>query len=82
MQEALSHGVPAVSFDYRYGPNELIEDNQNGYLVGYSADQLAKKSIALLNDPQKLQTFSDAAYKLSKRYDADTVFQQWLTLKV
>ncbi|WP_461240546.1 accessory Sec system glycosyltransferase Asp1 [Paucilactobacillus sp. N302-9] len=81
MQEALSHGVPVVSFDYRYGPNELIEEEQNGYLVGSSADELAKKSISLLNDAQKLQSFSDAAYELSKRYDAETIFQQWLTLK-
>ena len=33
MIEALSCGIPVVSFDFRCGPREFIMDGENGLLV-------------------------------------------------
>ena len=31
--ESLAHGVPVISYDIKYGPNELITPDFNGYLI-------------------------------------------------
>lgn len=31
--ESLAHGVPVISYDIKYGPNELITSDFNGYLI-------------------------------------------------
>ncbi|WP_407880611.1 glycosyltransferase [Furfurilactobacillus entadae] len=36
--EAMGHGVPALSYRYSYGPEELIRDGQNGYLCHQSSE--------------------------------------------
>lgn len=31
--ECQSYGVPMISYDIKYGPNELVKDGLNGYLI-------------------------------------------------
>ncbi|WP_137596823.1 glycosyltransferase [Paucilactobacillus kaifaensis] len=82
MVEAISHGVPVLSYDYNYGPREIIVDGKNGYLLPRNnITNMAKKAISLLNDEKQLQEFSSNAYQLSERYSADNVWQQWQALK-
>ena len=42
--ESLSHGVPVISYDIKYGPSELISPDINGYLIPKNdEDALLKK---------------------------------------
>jgi glycosyltransferase involved in cell wall biosynthesis len=45
LAEAISLGVPAVSFDCPSGPSEIINDGENGYLVEYGNVELLKKKV-------------------------------------
>lgn len=50
--EAITMGVPIVSFDSPFGPSEIIEEGVNGYLVEYLNPQELAKSLynALVKD--------------------------------
>ncbi|WP_143810198.1 glycosyltransferase, partial [Oenococcus oeni] len=67
--------------DVNYGPNELVVDGENGYIVpngDYHA--LAEKIIFLFKHPDELQKKSERAYELSKRYSETKVWQDWREL--
>ncbi|KIU25252.1 Glycosyltransferase Gtf1 [Weissella cibaria] len=85
MMEAMSNGLPGVSTNVNYGPNDLIIDGENGYLTAWAPEgqedefvsEMADRFLELFNDPQKLQAFSDAAYDHSDRYYEENVWQSW-----
>ena len=31
--ESLAHGVPTISYNIKYGPKEMINNGENGYLI-------------------------------------------------
>lgn len=76
--EALSHGVPVVSYEYPYGPDELIQSGVNGRLIPLNDEKRFVKVVTkLLNDTPRLQELSDGAYDNIKRFDSTTTWQQW-----
>ena len=76
--EALSHGIPAVAYDINYGPKDVIKDGRNGYLVKNGAvNQLVTALTKVLENPQRQQKMSDAAYRSSTQYSSDAVWKQW-----
>lgn len=78
MAEALSHGVPVVSYNYAYGPNELIQSGVNGELIALNNDNKMIKTITdLLNNQKKLQKLSDGAYDNLDSIDNQATWQQW-----
>lgn len=38
--ESIKHNVPCISYDVRYGPNEIISDKINGYLIESNNEEL------------------------------------------
>ncbi|MBS0953012.1 glycosyltransferase [Lactiplantibacillus plantarum] len=78
MVEALSYGVPIISYNIKYGPADIILDGNNGFLVK-SGDyrKLALKALSLLQNPQKLQTFSNKAKQSSQRYNFRNSWKAW-----
>ena len=81
IMEAISHGVVGVTYDTNYGPNEIIEDGQNGYVVPFDDEKaMARRISELLSDDHKLQQFSDAAYDSAQRYSGDNVWKNWQQL--
>lgn len=78
LMEAQSAGMVGITNDVYYGPNELIKDGINGYIVGYTdVDAFAQKIIELCQDEDKLQNMSDNAYHLSERYSEANVWTAW-----
>lgn len=78
MAEALAHGVPVVSFNYLYGPNELVKDGVDGQLIPLNKpNDLSATIIKLLNDKDKLQQLSTAAYENCQSFSADQTWAQW-----
>lgn len=80
--EAQSYGLPIISFDCDTGPDELIENNVNGYLVEpLSTSQLADifdKAINLSKDEYK--KLSDSAKMNSKNYNLEFIIKQWIDI--
>lgn len=81
MMEAISHGMVGITYDVNYGPNELIVDGENGYVVPYDGiDAMADKLVELFTDEDKLQAMSTRSYELAERYSEENVWKAWKKL--
>lgn len=61
--ESLHYGCPVISYDFKYGPKDLIEDGVNGYLVEKNnIDMLADTMIKLIENPIEDATLSSDFY--------------------
>ena len=79
--EAMSKGVPLVSFDCPQGPRQLIEHDQNGLLV--PNDDIPALTAALrelIVDDDKRARLGAGAYKASQDYEAGAVLDRWEAL--
>lgn len=76
--EAQSHGLPIVANDIKYGPADVVIDQQDGLLTkNGDIDGLAQAIISLLTDQKRLAEFSAHAYQDSARYSAANVMKLW-----
>lgn len=77
--EALAHGLPAVSFDCKTGPGELIEEGVNGCLVPPDAGAagLAERLAVLMEDPAARQAMGERATEVRQRFAPERVGAQW-----
>lgn len=67
--QAMACGAPVVSTDCPTGPNELIKDGENGFLVPVQSPEiLAVKILELLSDQKIALTFSQTAPKAVDRF--------------
>lgn len=79
--EAISHGVIGVTYDVNYGPNDIVQDGKNGYIVDYGDyKDLAKRMIEIFKDKDLMQKLSSQAYDSSERYSEENVWQAWKSL--
>lgn len=79
--EALSFGVPVISYDIRYGPTEMIEDGVNGNLVERdNVDILYWKVRSYLRDAKLQKTYMKNSLRLAKRYTAAATTEKWRAL--
>ena len=79
--EAMSFGLPVVSFDCPYGPTDIISHGVNGFLVkGRNIDLFANYVCKLIEDEQLRMKMGEAANISSQRYDADIIMPRWLKL--
>lgn len=79
--EAMSCGVPVVSFNCPMGPDEIITDGEDGFLVPVGdIHALADKLQTLMQDDDLRKKFSETAYHNSSRYHLDKISNQWIQL--
>jgi glycosyltransferase involved in cell wall biosynthesis len=73
--EALSFGLPAIGFAECNGPNEIIKNEQNGYLFRSKEDLsfLIKKIIILHN----VDSLRMSAIETSKKYSEQNFVNNW-----
>lgn len=76
--EAGASGLPLVSFDIQTGPNEIIEDGKNGYLIEEKNEELMADRIITLIDSENLRKFMSANVKKSLSiFSSKTIRQLW-----
>jgi glycosyltransferase involved in cell wall biosynthesis len=76
--EAMSCGLPVVSFDCPTGPGEVIDDGVNGRLVPPGdVDSLAATLIELIEEPARRHAMGAAAYASSGRFFMPSVREAW-----
>lgn len=77
--EAMTFGVPCVSFDCESGPAEIIENGKNGYLIDKRCTtQFSKMMANCVNmDQKQYKQFSMEAVTTSKNYLPNLVVGQW-----
>jgi glycosyltransferase involved in cell wall biosynthesis len=76
--EAMSHGLPVVSFDCPRGPGEIITAGRDGTLVppGDVAGLTAGLE-ELVTDPARRRAYGAAALETARAYDREAVAAQW-----
>lgn len=79
--EAVSYGLPCVSFDCPTGPADIINHNKDGLLVERENPTKLTEALSLvIEDKERRKTMGINAIENSKRFSAETVYHQWETL--
>lgn len=81
MVEAMSAGLPVVTFDYKCGPKDIIDDGRNGLLVKEGDIRgLADAMMSLMASPATLRRMSAEAKKVTERFSEEKVMGMWVRL--
>lgn len=79
--EARAMKVPCVSFAVKMGPQELIQDGIDGYLVSpFDCDDMAEKIKLLINEPQRRVELAENAFLRMDAFRVENIMKQWLTV--
>ena len=79
--EAMSNGLPIVSYDVRVGPAAIIEDGKTGYLVTDNDRQdFIKKLKKLLSENDTRKQMSEEAIHQCVQYKEDAVMKKWMDI--
>ncbi|CAC9976853.1 MULTISPECIES: glycosyltransferase family 4 protein [Flavobacterium] len=79
--EAMSLGLPSVSYDCPSGPRSIIADNENGFLIpDGNVDLFVEKLSVLMENEELRMKFGAASKEKMKEYQLDLVMKQWKTL--
>lgn len=89
--EAMSCGMPCISFDWLMGADDIINNGENGIIVPLNnreayfkgennyedAMNLAKALESLISNPQKCEQLSNKAKEIIKSRDKDIIIKKW-----
>ncbi|MCF2680735.1 glycosyltransferase family 4 protein [Faecalicatena contorta] len=78
--EATAVGLPMISFDIETGPNEIIVDGENGFLVPpYEVDKMVERIQLLIEDSKMRLKFSECEC-VKDKFSQQTILAQWEAL--
>jgi glycosyltransferase involved in cell wall biosynthesis len=76
--EAMSKGVPVVSFDCPRGPSEIIHDGEDGLLVpNRDVEAFASALLRLIDDEPLRRRMGTAALQTASRYRQEIIGEEW-----
>jgi glycosyltransferase involved in cell wall biosynthesis len=74
LAEAMSHGLPVISFDCPHGPHDILRGGRDGILVPPDdVDALAAALLELIADLDRRRALADAARRRSRDFDVATI---------
>ena len=78
LPEAMSCGLPVVSFDCPYGPADIITDGVDGFLIRHrSIEDFAEKVCLLMENPELRVKMGKAGIVSSMRYGVSKIMPLW-----
>ncbi|MBO7047184.1 MAG: glycosyltransferase family 4 protein [Prevotella sp.] len=81
LAEAMSCGLPCVSFNCPYGPREIITDGDDGFLAKEGdIEDLAKKLEQLMSDEELRKNMGAKAIHNITRYKQENIMAKWINL--
>lgn len=76
--ESMSHGVPIVSYDIKYGPKAIIENNKNGFIVEKNnIIDFKDKILEILNNKKRLEVLSNESYETAEKFNMENISKLW-----
>ena len=79
--EAMSCGLPIVSFDCPWGPRSIIKDSEDGILVeNGNICQLADAMISIMTNNKEREILAKMAIKNVQRFKLEQIAQKWKQL--
>lgn len=77
--EALSYGLPVISFDCPTGPKELIIHETNGYLVpAFDKEEFSKKILELISSKRRRDKLGQAALETANDFTQEKQMYKWI----
>ena len=79
--EAMACGLPAVCFDFKCGPRDIINEGQNGLIVpDGDIEGLADAVVSLMKDEGVRKKMGENAKKVVETYSEEKVMSKWMKL--
>ena len=79
--EAMSVGLPVVSFACKCGPGDIISDGEDGFLVqDGDVPALAERIKQLIEDTDLRKKMGQAAKRKSERFSEPVIMEKWMKL--
>lgn len=79
--EGAANRLPLVSFDISTGPNEIITDGENGYLVNPASDEdMVERIRNLIENPTMRSAMSEEVYRTKDAFAIERILEQWNSL--
>ncbi|MEE0519979.1 MAG: glycosyltransferase family 4 protein [Bacteroidaceae bacterium] len=79
--EAMACGVPAIAFDCKCGPKDIIKNGTNGLLIANGdINGLAEAMMKLMSDRDYRKFLSGNAHRVTATYSEEAVMNQWINL--
>ena len=76
--EAMSFGIPCVSFDCNYGPSDIIKDGEDGFLIKNGDEKdFAQKLQELMIDENLRKEMGEKARVNVERFLPENVVKKW-----
>lgn len=76
--EAESFAIPLIAFDSAQGAKEIIQDNNNGFIISNrNKQEMVNTILKLINDDGLRKTMGQAGRKMSEKYKEDNIFNEW-----
>ena len=81
MIEAMACGLPAVCFDFKCGPRDIIDEGENGLIVkDGDIEVLAEAIVKLMKDEELRKRMGESAKRVVETYSEDRVMGLWVNL--
>lgn len=76
--EGMGNGLPLVSFNINTGPDEIIADGINGYLVeAFDQQKMENRILRLMEDAPLRQKMSAACKRHCENFSQQQIVRQW-----
>ncbi len=76
--EAKACGLPIVSFNCETGPSDIINDNEDGYLIDcFDVERMAEKISALCSDIELRRKFGTRGRENIDKFLPEIIAQKW-----
>ena len=79
--EAMCYALPVVSTDCRYGPSDIIDNGETGFLVSQNDDEAFVDAVsALMSDKGLRERMGEKAKMESVRFSKGVIGERWRKL--
>lgn len=81
MIEAMACGLPALCFDFKCGPRDIIVEGENGLIVpDGDIEGLAEAIVRLMRDDELRKRMGENAKRVVETYSEEKVMRKWVSL--
>lgn len=81
LTEAMSLGIPCISYSCKCGPSDIIKHGENGYLIEEGDENKYVEHLLMLMENDELRMhMAHKAYLSVERYSAEKVMSLWVDI--